>query len=200
MLSQLLQLWHLVLVFWGFQKPNSQVTEKELELLLKYSKNADLILEIGCYEGKSSVTLAKKTSGKVISIDPFIKGPLGFSHRKLIAKFYRRKNKAKNLEFIEKFSFDAVPYISQKIDLLFIDGDHSYQAIKQDWQDWYPKVKDGGIIALHDSIRAVNSPEYLGTMKFYEQDIPQISGIKEKDRVDSLAILFKEETGINYSV
>lgn len=38
----------------------------------------------------------------------------------------------------------------QDIDFLFLDGDHSYEGIKQDWELYSPFVKKGGIIALHD--------------------------------------------------
>jgi predicted O-methyltransferase YrrM len=36
------------------------------------------------------------------------------------------------------------------IDLLFIDADHSYEAVRADWLNWSPFVKKGGIIAFHD--------------------------------------------------
>lgn len=36
------------------------------------------------------------------------------------------------------------------IDLLFIDGDHSYEGVKADWMNFSPLVRSGGWIALHD--------------------------------------------------
>lgn len=36
------------------------------------------------------------------------------------------------------------------IDFLFLDGDHSYQGIKQDFNWYAPLVRSGGIIAFHD--------------------------------------------------
>jgi len=36
------------------------------------------------------------------------------------------------------------------INLLFIDGDHSYDGVKSDYIAWYPHVRDGGVIAFHD--------------------------------------------------
>ena len=35
-------------------------------------------------------------------------------------------------------------------DLLYVDGGHSYDAVKRDIEAWVPKVKPGGIIAFHD--------------------------------------------------
>jgi cephalosporin hydroxylase len=38
----------------------------------------------------------------------------------------------------------------EKVDFLFIDGDHTYQGVKQDFQMYSPLVKKGGIVSLHD--------------------------------------------------
>lgn len=39
-----------------------------------------------------------------------------------------------------------------KLDFLFIDGDHSYGGVKQDFLDYSPFVKRGGIIVFHDIV------------------------------------------------
>lgn len=36
------------------------------------------------------------------------------------------------------------------IDLVFVDGDHSYESAKSDIISWLPHVRTGGIIAVHD--------------------------------------------------
>lgn len=41
---------------------------------------------------------------------------------------------------------------TDSIDFLFIDGDHTYQAVMTDWLLYSPLVKSGGIIAFHDSL------------------------------------------------
>ncbi len=38
----------------------------------------------------------------------------------------------------------------KKIDFLFIDGDHTYDGVKKDFNLYKQLVKKGGIIALHD--------------------------------------------------
>ena len=53
----------------------------------------------------------------------------------------------------------------KKVDFLFIDGDHTYQGVKKDFQMYSPLVRQEGIIALHDIVR--HSPQTL-----CEVDVP----------------------------
>ena len=39
-----------------------------------------------------------------------------------------------------------------KIDLLFIDGDHTYEGVKKDYEMYSPLVGNNGIIAFHDIV------------------------------------------------
>ncbi len=38
----------------------------------------------------------------------------------------------------------------EPIDLLFIDGDHTYEGVKQDWEQYSPLVRPGGMVVFHD--------------------------------------------------
>lgn len=44
----------------------------------------------------------------------------------------------------------------EKLDLLFIDGDHSYEGVKADYRDYRALVRRGGLIAFHD----INDSDY----------------------------------------
>ncbi len=44
------------------------------------------------------------------------------------------------------------------IDFLMIDGDHTYEGVKRDWELYEPLVAPGGLIALHDIVEHDQSP------------------------------------------
>ena len=38
----------------------------------------------------------------------------------------------------------------EPLDFLFIDGDHSYDGVRQDYESYAPLVRPGGLIGFHD--------------------------------------------------
>jgi len=65
-----------------------------------------------------------------------------------------------------------------KIDLLFIDADHSYKGVSDDWKNWNRYVRKGGIIAFHDYYDEYTNPQggYQGLRKFVDQKIVPRTG------------------------
>lgn len=183
-------LLHFLKYMIGLDEPHSQLTDRELLLLESHALEAKTIVEIGCYEGKTSAALARGglDMKRVYSIDPFFRGRLGFCYGELIARNHFKRQRLNNVELIAGFSHDVAATCDLQIDLLFVDADHSYESVRQDWEDWSQKVRKGGTIALHDCRIAANSPEYLGSMKFYDNDLRRMDGIEEIDGVDTLAI------------
>jgi predicted O-methyltransferase YrrM len=56
----------------------------------------------------------------------------------------------------------------RKIDLLFIDGDHTYKGVKQDYEMYSPLVAKGGLIVLHDICDHASQP-LVQVRKFWKE-------------------------------
>jgi len=39
----------------------------------------------------------------------------------------------------------------QGVDVVFIDGDHSHEGCREDWEIWHRHVTPGGAVAFHDA-------------------------------------------------
>jgi len=61
------------------------------------------------------------------------------------------QKKELNLKVIRGNSHEVWKDFQEPIHFLFIDGDHHYEHVSQDVQDWTPKVVIGGIVGFHDA-------------------------------------------------
>jgi predicted O-methyltransferase YrrM len=114
------------------------------------------VVEVGSYLGASTSFLgfaALWKSGTIHAVDPWTNDAMGAEGaRDTFAEF--RKNTAPFQHHIvphRGFSADvAAAEAPIACDLLFIDGDHHYEAVLQDLRLWLPSLKPGGILAMHD--------------------------------------------------
>ncbi len=180
---------HWLLHRMGLRKIRTHTRQIEHEVLGKYVQGQRHIVELGVFEGATSLVLRKAMSadGKLWCIDPFPRGRLGISYQHSIA--FREVNKSTNgtVEFIQKLSHEAVQGWQEPIDLLFIDADHSYQAVRRDWDDWSPYVKAGGIIALHDS----RTLKYPGVLKLVQEITVDEGVYRNVEEVATLTVFEK---------
>lgn len=144
----------------SFSIKPSQI-KHEIAKLLEIFKELDpkLILEIGTAAGGTLFLFSRITDPEatIISVDlpggafgggyPEWKMPLfkGFAKNGQIIKLLRAdSHNAETLDLVKTALGDRL------IDFLFIDGDHTYEGVKNDFNMYSPLVRKGGIIAFHD--------------------------------------------------
>lgn len=159
-------------------------------------------LEIGCFLGKSTHYLctnlinAGREDVTVYGLDTF----RGSTEHKFLDKitkdgsFYETtkqnlqyfigrnqchliESRSDNQETIDRFE-------DKTFDVIMVDGAHEYDAVLEDIQNWWPKVKDGGIMLLDD---------------MYMESVKQAAHIGLKDKVENFMIMqSREATGLAY--
>lgn len=178
--------------------------EPEFEVLLEHyiDLKAKNILEIGSYFGSSlhHWLYYSAENARVISIDLPISEFCGpYDPRVPVQEFaiqnewklWTKRNKNK-LHLIQQSSqLESTKKEVEKLlngellDFLFIDGDHRYEAVKNDLEMYLPLVRKGGKVALHD----INYAEEGGVHKLWDD-------IKENYRYMELRFHPQKEKGI----
>lgn len=118
------------------------------------------IVEIGAFLGRSTSFLAVEAQNKKMRIDVVDtwlgsqehQGMDDVKNKRLFSKFLKNLEPViDNINVIRAESLRAVRmYDDGSLDAVFIDGDHSYSAVKSDILEWRKKVKSGGILAGDD--------------------------------------------------
>jgi|3_EtaG_2_1085321.scaffolds.fasta_scaffold06854_4 hypothetical protein len=201
------------------------VTFDELDLTDRYNlldslpKEYAAGVEIGVWQGWYTAQLVERTSMHIVGIDPWVAtesyedsdpqnpdfnptehGADGFlwQETRYISSInlLGQLNIPQRWELLRGFSYNLKHFFGESsLDFVYIDGEHSYEAVSKDIGDWWPRVKRGGILAGHDyndtnpgSIRAVDEFAEKAGVKF------KITGTSpEKGDADAPSWIFIKE-------
>lgn len=123
--------------------------------------------EIGVYKGyyaKQLLEIYQNDIEKLYLIDPWsspeCEGQMIGNQQDYLELFEDLKDKP--VELIKEYSQQAVRRFESgenaTLDLVYLDGEHTYDGVFADIELWYHKVKKGGILAGHD----IFAPEHIG--------------------------------------
>jgi hypothetical protein len=150
----------------GYQQIEGFLTKREASALTYVPSQLDdkaTIVEIGCWKGKSTYCIAQgmKSGQKLFSIDPFNAAGSGddteiYAEHKgansLLDQYQGALARTPNKSQVEPLVGYSQEFHQRfdKIDFLFIDGDHSIEGVTFDFNHYAPKIQTGGWIAFHD--------------------------------------------------
>jgi len=137
----------------------THLTPREKHTLLSLAAKCEgrSYVEIGSYLGTSTCFIAAgikksgKGGGRLYCIDTWQNEGMSEGLRDTFVEF--QINTAKYEEFIVALkgtSHKIAESFDKKVDFLFIDGDHSYESVKSDVDDWFPQLNNGAIVIFHD--------------------------------------------------
>jgi cephalosporin hydroxylase len=152
-----------------------QIRSEILELLERVrSLRPATVLEIGSANGGTTILFSRiiEAGAKMISLD------LSFDEgRKEAVKILVGRGVDLHCLRADSHSADTVRAVqallsSRPVDFLFIDGDHSYEGVRSDYQMYSPLVRGGGLIALHDVV-----PDFR--TRFGVQTVVDVGGVPQ---------------------
>jgi predicted O-methyltransferase YrrM len=127
-------------------------------LNLARETKAKLVVEIGFGDGDSSCAFLlglREHGGKLISID--------IEDKPAAQEKIEKLGFIENWQFIKSASENATGQLAGEppIDILLIDGYHSYSQVKLEYELYRPLMKDGGYILFHDSINLKGVKKFI---------------------------------------
>jgi len=120
----------------------------------------DVCVEIGSARGRSGChmgrALKENGRGHLYAIDPHRMTSWNDFNSQDSYDIFRKNLQtcgvADHVSIIRADSTDAAKQWQLPIDLLFIDGDHSYAGVKRDWAEFSPFVTPFGVVVFHDTL------------------------------------------------
>ena len=147
------------------------------------------IVEIGSWKGRSTTWLAsgaRLAGRRVYAIDPHRlsrEDPRAATLDEFLGNL-ARNDLADAVEPLIMTSEEAAGRIAGPIELLFIDGDHSYKAVRRDAELWLPRLIDGGTVMFHD----VATAAYTGPRRVVRQMVCRDPRFHRIGRVGSMVV------------
>ena len=173
---------------WKYFEPKFEYEEKMNDLALPWAghkyfaydliRNAkpEVLVELGTFKGTSFFSFCQavkdeKLGTKLFAIDTWQGdehgGFYGDDIYKNVESIKREYYYNLDVQLLRKTFDEALnEFEDNSIDVLHIDGLHTYEAVKHDFETWLPKVKENGIILFHD---IVVTRDDFGVFKFWKE-------------------------------
>ena len=170
---------HFGLWYLGLAKAQTQTSATERACLVRFAVGRKRLAEIGVWHGVTTCLLrtAMAPDGVLFAVDPYAPGRLGFSAHQVIAKSEVRRIRNGRVVWLRTTGVAAAKdrrVADLGVDYVFIDGDHSFDGLRGDWENWSPLVLPGGIICLHDSQPCPGrATEDMGSVRYTREVICQ---------------------------
>jgi predicted O-methyltransferase YrrM len=172
-------------------RTEGMISVEEAHLLYDLARDAKdgCIVEIGAYRGRSTVALALGSKAgctlPVYAIDP---------HEEFVGALggvFGPQDRAKFFEaMLDSGCFDVVRLVNlrsqvvsslwdKSVSLLWIDGDHSYEGVKGDFERWLPHLAENAVVAFHDSIKPDQGPTLFVAELLQAGEFEMLAGVGE---------------------
>jgi hypothetical protein len=138
-------------------------TRAEVEVLASLAAGAACVVNAGVYEGSSALVFceALDAHAQLHLIDPYVEDEYEWSLRRgdRASRFVARLVTARAARragpeihwHIARSQDVGRGWRGPHVDLLFVDGDHRTESVREDWEVWRPWISARGVVAFHDA-------------------------------------------------
>jgi hypothetical protein len=172
--------------FFGFhitkQSHSRPTTLKARDVFANRSIRA---IEIGCYTAVNTADILRVLNVReMVIIDPYEKySDFPDYNDNLLAKasLIAKKRLLKfncEIKWVKEYSSNAIPYLKDYFDFIYIDGNHEYEYVYEDMVNYFQILSPGGIMGGHD---ISNVGVHKAFFKFLSKYSTLDFGIKEPD-------------------
>lgn len=177
--------------FFGLIRPMQRPEEMLALLAIIQKKSPAAVLEIGTASGGTLFLFASVVARDAILVSIDMPGGRfggGYPYwKKFLYKLFARRGQILHLLRRDSHETETLNMVKRlmggrRIDFLFIDGDHSYEGVKKDFEMYFPLVRAGGIAVLNDIVEG--RPDYVGGVPRFWKEIKSAYRTEEiiKDR------------------
>jgi predicted O-methyltransferase YrrM len=153
------------------QQLDGRLTTKETTFLavLPFLAGTGEILEIGSYKGKSTIILAKSAMiagrSKIHACDPLtlpsVTDPKTVDKEdvpEIFTENLKRHGVTESVEFHQMKSSELSRSWNLPLRVLWIDGDHTFRGVTEDFELYHKFLEPGAIVCLHDVLHEFEGP------------------------------------------
>jgi predicted O-methyltransferase YrrM len=186
-------LFHFVKWRLGIAAADRWMLPEEGACLLGHAAGKKRLAEIGVWEGGTTCRLREVMApgATLVAIDPYPPGRSGINYQRLIAASEVAAVRNGTVVWLRLTGAEAARapcVLTAPFDFVFVDGDHTYDGLRQDWEGWSPLIEPGGIVALHDSLLPEGHVD-AGSVRYSSQVVAHDPRFETVDEVLSLRVL-----------
>lgn len=171
------ELAHRAIEFHGAAQ-NQEELASLIFILRERARTVRHVLEIGVYKGGTAwLWKTLWPTAVVVGIDDgsllqCVDCEMRRAHKD--CPFQLLEKNTSNTLVLKRKSDNVPKFRPETFDILFIDGDHSPEGVRKDWNNYTPFVKHGGLVILHD-VATPGAPGW-GVFDFWEETASNIPG------------------------
>lgn len=191
---------HFLLWNAGLARAETQTSESERACLARHAEGRRRLAEVGVWHGVTTRRLRRAMSpdGVLFGVDPYPPGRLGFSMQRVVARREVAKSPGGEVRWLRLTGEEAARRLAEAgeppVDFVFIDGEHSYDGLRRDWEAWSGLVAPGGVVALHDSCSSAERDiDDAGSVRYTREVIRRDPRYEVAEVVDTLTVLRRKD-------